>query len=197
MIRFAARLSVAVGVVAVVEALRGPDPQRMPALSRLPGLGDRVLAGREHWPEHFFPGCPRAVRPFVHQDEEQAGAPQVVVIVQADHTHDVAGLEGNRALGLVRPGCAPGLWDGLLQPAPEDPLGLLERRRAIPDLVLDAHAPLRSQPGSAAHLCLAEEGLAESTPAHRITEARLRLEAPNVDVRLLRRQLHRRVIGTG
>ncbi|MNH01103.1 hypothetical protein D3C79_603130 [compost metagenome] len=196
MVRLAVSLPVAVCVEAVVEALGGADAQRMSALA-LADTRHKVLAGGQHRSQDFFPGRPLAVRPFVHQDEEQAGAAQVVVVLQAHAADQVAALERDQHVRFVRLALTPHARDSLLQSAPENPASLFLRWGRVPDLILYADAPLRSQTSCAAHLCLAEECLAEPPTTDRIPEARITLEAPDVDVRLLGRQLDRRLIGTG
>ncbi|MNG95102.1 hypothetical protein D3C79_541280 [compost metagenome] len=156
-----------------------------------------VLARRKHRTQDFFPGRPLAVRPLIHQDEEQAGAAQVVVVLQTHTADQVTALERDQHVRLVRLALPPLSWDGLLQSAPEHPAGLLLRRGRVPDLILNADTPLRSQSGRATHLSLAKKGLAESPTTHCIAEAGITLESPHVDVRLLGRQLDRRLIGTG
>ena len=75
---------------------------------------------------------------------------------------------------------------------PLDALGLLERRRAVPDRVVRMDVVLDRKPVGPAHFLGAKVGLAKPPAAHRVAEAGVLLPAPGVDIRPLGPQLNAR-----
>src|SRR6185295_13183746 len=81
---------------------------------------------------------------------------QRIRVVETDHAHDVAGLHLNHAFRVVRPALYPVFRDVPLQAVPHHPLGLLEGRRAIPDLGVRTDIVLDSKPVGPAHFLRAK-----------------------------------------
>src|SRR6185437_10229287 len=172
-VRLAAFLPGYVAVAEVVKAFRRADKQRVAA------------ARREHGPQNFSPCRVLGVGPLVAHEKEQAGAAQVVVIVEADDANHMAGAQRDRALGFVRLAVDPVFRDAALQRTPKRALGLLEARRPVPDFVFDGDARLLGRLTGPLGFLAQQERLAEASAADCEPKARRGMPSPREDVGLL------------
>src|SRR5690606_7370652 len=94
-----ATLSRQTGIIAMVKSLWGADPQNVATVALFPV--DGKLTGGQHRAQHFFPSLIGTVRPLVNQEKEQAGATEIIVIVQTHDPDHMTSTQGDGAFRLV------------------------------------------------------------------------------------------------